>query len=320
MNPQWPKLLFNEIEQVGFPLFGIVDVELAIQEYSSHFSRYESWIAQGYAGEMGYLIRGLDRRRDPRNVFPETVSVLSVALPYSKTPHGEKDATDGVRYARYLRGEDYHDKIPALLERAIDSFLEKTDEAFRNDFKYKICVDTSAILERSWAALSGLGWIGKNTMLIHPKYGSYLLIGEILINQPSGEKPKPIANYCGSCTRCLSGCPTSALKNGELNSTRCISYWTLEKRGELALSESDRALMGNWVAGCDICQEVCPFNNKAKELEAPDQPSEWSALENETVEEYKARIKSSALNRVKPEQFKRNLSIIKENLGFTKKI
>lgn len=314
MNPQWFSPLFEEIKKEGFPLYGIVDIEAAQSLYAEHFSRYESWINQGHAGEMGYLLRGLERRKDPRNVFPQAQSVLSVALPYSKSPHGEESVETGVRYARYLRGRDYHDEIPERLKRALDTFLSAQPEAFRNAFEFKICVDTSAILERSWASLSGLGWIGKNTMLIHPQYGSYLLLGEILINQKSHQEPKIHPNFCGSCTRCLTSCPTGALKERELNSNRCISYWTLEKRGELSLSDEDRALMGNWVAGCDVCQEVCPFNNKAKELDGPDQPALWSTLENETIEDYKKRTQESALNRVKPDQFKRNLEIIKSSL------
>ncbi|MCM0604550.1 MAG: tRNA epoxyqueuosine(34) reductase QueG [Xanthomonadaceae bacterium] len=311
MNPQWFNPLFDEIKKEGFPLYGIVDIDAAQSLYSEHFHHYQKWIEKGHAGEMRYLLRGLERRKDPRNVFGNAQSVLSVALPYSKTPHGEDSVESGVKYARYLRGRDYHDEMPERLERALQKFLETQNEEFRARFEYKICVDTSAILERTWASLSGLGWIGKNTLLIHPKYGSYLLLGEILISEKSGEAPKLHSNFCGSCTRCLTACPTSALQERELNSTRCISYWTLEKRGELNLSESDRSLIGNWVAGCDICQEVCPFNNKAKELVSSDQPAEWSVLERETIEEYKLRTSESALNRVKPEQFKRNLALIK---------
>jgi epoxyqueuosine reductase len=172
-----------------------------------------------------------------------------------------------------------------------------------------------------------LGWIGKNTLLIHPHYGSYLFLAEVLINKKTGQGPHPIPNYCGNCTRCLNACPTQAFKGShELDATRCISYWTLEKRGELQLSESDKAKMGTWVAGCDICQEVCPFNLKRSKAElagsdtlsspVQDGATElkaWDELFSETEEDYRKRVKNSALNRVKPEEFKRNLRITYEN-------
>lgn len=310
-QPTWHNHLFDEIRAEGFPLVGIVDIELAMPHFEPHFERYSQWLDEGQAGEMRYLVRGKDRRKDPRNVFPAAESVLCVALPYSKLPHGDTNPEDGIRYARYLRGRDYHDEIPERLERALAAYCAKHPE-MTEGLTYKICVDTSAILERSWAHLAGLGWIGKNTMLINPKYGSYLLLGEILINRKSGIAPAPHANFCGSCTRCLDGCPTKALSAGKVTTERCISYWTLEKRGPLDLSEEDKKAMGNWAAGCDICQEVCPFNNKAQEIPASEQPSQWQALARETEEQYKARVKSSALNRVKPAMFKRNLEIIRK--------
>jgi len=195
------------------------------------------------------------------------------------------------------------------------------------NLEWKVCVDTSAILERSWAALAGLGWIGKNTLLIHPQYGSYLFLAEVLINKKTGQGPKLLPNYCGNCTRCLDACPTQAFSSaGVLNSNRCVSYWTLEKRGELHLSEEDQKKMGTWVAGCVRCQEVCPFNTKPvraaeKALPLSDQPApsavdlhDWQGLLNETEEAYKARVKNSALARVKPAQFRRNLEIVFRNL------
>jgi len=309
----WFNPLSKHLKLQGFPLVGAVDIDDVLGgEFKNHVARYDQWLDQGFDGEMGYLRRGRDRRSDPRLVFPEAQSVVCVATPYSKEPHGSVEADQGVQYARYLRGRDYHDVMPEKMQAALDALLTEFPELKAN-FRIKICVDTSAILERTWAALSGIGWIGKNTLLIHPQHGSYLLLGEILVNQKSHQKPKLHANFCGKCTRCLDACPTKAFTQaGELNSNRCISYWTLEKRGELNLSEEDQRAMGNRVAGCDICQEVCPFNNKAQAWTGDEQPSEWAYLQSEPEDHYKLRVKGSALNRVKPEMFKRNLELIKK--------
>ena len=195
----------------------------------------------------------------------------------------------GVRYARYLRGKDYHLEIAEKLERVMQNVAKN-----HPSLQWKVCVDTSAVLERAWAAAAGLGWIGKNTMLIHPQYGSYLLLGEVLINQRVENSSSPLKDYCGNCARCLNACPTRAFTQPRvLDATRCISYWTLEKRGELALSVQDQSAVSNWVAGCDICQEVCPFNTKSERLweNAPPTPagavslSDWESLERESIED-----------------------------------
>lgn len=303
----------------GFPLAGGVDLNLALADaegrFQDHLEKYDEWLARGYAGAMQYLVRGRDRRSDPRIVFPEVKSIFCVALPYDARPVGASQGSAGPRYARYLRGEDYHVDIANRLERAMTRV--QTPE-----LRWKVCVDTSAVLERSWAALAGLGWIGKNKMLIHPQLGSYLLLGEVLINREVNRGPSPMSNYCGHCTRCLEGCPTSAFtQSGQLDSNRCVSYWTLEKRGDLALSAPDRKAVGAWVAGCDICQEVCPFNFKATKnslgvAEAGRDPcllDSWAPLLAETEADYRERVRKSALNRVKPADFKRNLLIAHSN-------
>jgi epoxyqueuosine reductase len=320
------ELLTQKAREHDFPLSGALDLDSALSsegEFAEHLKRFDSWIAQDYGGEMGYLKRGRDRRADPRILFTDAKSIFCVAVPYERNA-----PNDGPRYARYLRGRDYHLVIAERLEKLMQEIAKK-----ESGLKWKVCVDTSAVLERSWAALAGLGWIGKNTTLIHPKLGSYLFLGEVLINREVGKGPSPIPNYCGQCTRCLTACPTSAFKEaGTLDSRRCISYWTLEKRGELNLSESDRKAVGTWVAGCDICQEVCPFNIKPSREEVVGIDPEiayaqqtdatrlrdWIALLEETPEQYKERVKESSLNRVKPEQFERNLAIALSNAQLSK--
>jgi epoxyqueuosine reductase len=329
------ELLLKLSEKHEFPLAGALDLDQVLTPdgafkdlFKEHLNRYDSWLAEGREGEMTYLRRGRERRADPRLVFPEAQSIFCVAVPYERLARGELDSTKGPRYARYLRGKDYHDVIAERLERLMQEAASEWNTQGNTPLTWKVCVDTSAILERSWAALTGLGWIGKNTTLINPKLGSYLFLGEVLISQKVDQGPNLLPNYCGSCTKCLTSCPTSAFTEpGTLDSRRCISYWTLEKRGELALDEKDRKAIGTWVAGCDICQEVCPFNLKpAREEVAGIDPglpyigqsdattlAQWKELIIESTEAYKKRVEHSALNRVKPQQFSRNLAIALSN-------
>lgn len=312
---------------LGIPIAGSVDLSLMESEknkayFQEQLAKFDHWIASGYAGSMEYLVRGRDRRANPRLLFPETQSIFSVALPYSKKPAGAKSQAQGPRYARYLQGRDYHLSLSEKLEKLMLSIEPEWNEAHpQNPLKWKVCVDTSAVLERTWAALAGLGWIGKNTLLIHPKLGSYLFLGEVLINQKTGKPPSLLPNYCGHCTRCLEACPTQALsQESGLDSNRCISYFTLEKRGEIPISNSEKSKIGPWIAGCDICQEVCPFNfkpsrnslNSNEESDFQESATllqEWVSLLSEDPISYRLRVKYSALNRVKPSQFSRNLAL-----------
>ncbi|MBL7716996.1 MAG: tRNA epoxyqueuosine(34) reductase QueG [Bdellovibrionales bacterium] len=313
-------ILESAAADAGFPAFGGVDIARAQADFLKHADRYDAWISRGMEGAMSYLQRGRDRRRDPAMVLPGARSVFSVLMPYRKGPLGRADSREGPRYARYLDGPDYHDVLSEKLEAMMKDVCARWADQVRADLmpfslRYKVCVDTSAVLERSWAALSGLGWIGKNTLLIHPRLGSYVFIGEVLLDQELGLGPRPIADYCGSCTRCLDSCPTKAFVAAhDLDSRKCISYLTLEKRGEFEAPAEVLDQMGPWVAGCDVCQEVCPFNLRAVKAASGEAAAQgavvqdrWEDLMNESLEAYAARVKGSALSRVKPEQFKRNL-------------
>lgn len=321
------KLLTKAAKDAGFPLVGTIDIDLALADpeklFQAHLNHFDHWIASGYAGAMEYLVRGRDRRSDPRLLFPQAQSLLCVAWPYPTLPQGGPTPAEGPRYARYLKGPDYHLGLAQKLETVMQTVRDQWQGT--TPLEWKVCVDTSAILERSWAALAGLGWIGKNTLLIHPQYGSYLFIAEVLINQKTGQGPHLLPNYCGNCTRCLDACPTQAFVGpGRLNSNLCISYQTLEKRGEISLPIEVQPKVGGWIAGCDRCQEVCPFNTKPVQKEEKAKASaamavmaadlyRWEDLLKETEEQYKERVKTSALKRVKPAQFRRNLALTLEN-------
>jgi len=295
-------------QKYGFPLAGALDLDLV--QIQSDVQHYDQWLAAGYSGAMSYLGRGRDRRADPRLVFPAAQSILCVGQPYSAQPAGQLQSELGPRYSRYLRSADYHQDLAQRLEQLMQDVASR----WSSSLHWKVCVDTSAVLERSWAALAGLGWIGKNTMLIHPQYGSYFFLGEVLISEKTGRGPTPLPNYCGSCTRCLDGCPTQAFPAPRvLNANRCISYLTLEKRGEFGVPDEHKAKMGAWIAGCDLCQEVCPFNTKVSKnpLPAEDQAislNRWKELLTEDEQGYRVRVKESSLNRVKSAQFSRNLA------------
>ncbi len=308
----------------GFLAAGVVDLEpaLASSEFQQSLSQYDRWLAEGRATAMTYLVRGRDRRADPRLVFPETKSVFCVLSPYGVTPPGETDPSRGPLHARYLNGRDYHEELVPRLERALKSAGESLNDG--TDLRWKICVDTSAVLERTWAALTGLGWIGKNTLLIHPRFGSFTFIGVALLNRVTGLGPRRSPDLCGHCRRCLDGCPTRAFPEPRsLDPARCIASWTLETRGPLPLSLEDQTALGSRVAGCDLCQEVCPFNQRTlrsvPQSPEPDSFSPkgvggtWKFLLEETPEAYRARIRPTALSRIKPAEWSRNLALALRN-------
>jgi epoxyqueuosine reductase len=301
--------------ELKFSASGIVDILPVLEHplYQEHLSFYEDWINTKKHGEMGYLERGLERRKDPRNLMKSAQSLLAVSIAY---PRNIPDDGVSPRYARYLYGPDYHDWMKEKLEALVVSLKE-----IFPSLEAKVCVDTSALLERTWAQFSGLGWIGKNTLLIHPKLGSYLFLGFILFSEKSEGAPNLLPNYCGNCTRCLEQCPTKALeKPGVLNSNQCIAYLTLEKRGPHS-EEVKNLPFKRFIAGCDLCQEACPYNLKPAKNEVDDEAllqesqhclTDTSSLIREDETAYKERVKGTALSRVKFPDAKRNLELYLE--------
>jgi len=289
-----------QLQEKNFPLVGAVDFEDITSLYSAHGEHYQKWIENSYHGEMAYLSRGLERRLNPKLVFPKLQSGVVVARPYPVQPVGNEK----IRYSRYLNGVDYHESMKADL-----------DEVFlKSGFEYKVCVDTSAVLERSWAVFAGLGWIGKNTLLIHPQLGSYLFLGVVFIDQPLHQPIQVLKDYCGNCEKCLQGCPTQAIvEPHQVDARKCISYLTLEKRGDW----NEPVNTAGFLAGCDLCQEVCPYNTKAVKNLSSTTVADYLLLEkekllNETKEEYLNRVNGTALSRISYLDFKRNLnSVIK---------
>jgi epoxyqueuosine reductase len=239
---------------LGFDLCGI-----AAAERHPRLARLAEWLADGRAGDMRYLSRSIDERLDPARVLASARAVVSVACVYNTGMLYSTDAASPgqVSVARYAWGDDYHELLGARLR----TLLAWMADAAGPGFEAFSCVDNGPVQERVFAEQAGLGWIGKNTCLISPRLGSWIVLGEILTNL-NLELDRPAVDQCGSCTRCLDACPTGALPAPYvLDATRCLSYLTIERRG--GIDESLRPAIRHQVFGCDICQDVCPWNRRA---------------------------------------------------------
>ena len=275
----------------------------------------DRWIGEGGHAGMGYLERHAALRHDPRTLLPAARSVLCVALDYAPPEDpaasgGPSDFWQGV--ARYARGEDYHDSMREKLGK-----VKVAIEAAVPGVEARICVDTAPLLEREWAARAGLGSFGKNANLLHPVAGSFFLLAELLLSLDLAPD-LPVADLCGSCTRCLEVCPTGALSPYRLESSRCISYWTIEHRGEIP--GEIRSQMGDWVFGCDICQEVCPWNGDpvgelVAEFTTPPESEGLSLAGVLAADEAELRtlLRGTPLLRPKVEGLKRNIAVAMGN-------
>jgi epoxyqueuosine reductase len=271
-----------------------------------HAAAFEAWLEAGYAGTMSYLARGRQDRLDPDRLLPGARSAVAVALSHGD---GADDDPTWAPVARYARGRDYHEALrPRLQELA--AFLR---EAAGPDTATRVAVDTSAVLERDLAARTGLGWIGKNTNLLAPGLGSYFLIG-VILTTAALEPDSRVADRCGTCTACLEACPTGAfVAPYVLDARRCISYLTIEHRGEIA--EELRGALHGWVFGCDICQEVCPWNRKASAPRDPDLAPTGPFGDVESLlalddAGFRERFRGSAIRRSKREGLARNAALV----------
>lgn len=272
-----------------------------------HGAALTRWVENGYAGTMAYLERRLGERLEPQRVLPEAASVVCVALNYFQ---GEPAEASWQPVARYAWGRDYHDVIAPRLTRLAAHLAEACGA--------RSCgyVDTGPVLERDLAARAGLGWIGKNTMLLDPALGSWFFIG-VLLTTASLDHDAPLPDRCGSCRACLDVCPTEAFVAPYLlDARRCISYLTIEHRGEIDADLGRQ--MGAWQFGCDLCQSVCPWNRKAPVTSdwsfAPAAPyPEAGALAEMSDDDLRRRFAGSALLRPKPTGLRRNAAIALAN-------
>ena len=305
--------------ECGFELAGV-----ARAGPLDEFAYYREWVEAGMAGEMKYLTdHRAALRADPRSLLPEARSVICVGKLYNAPAAGYGALTDPARgwISRYAWGEDYH----AVLRRGLRTLLERLRRKVRRDFAARPVVDSAPLLERALARRSGLGWIGRNTCLINQRHGSWFFLGELMVSLEI-EPDAPPPDRCGSCMRCVEACPTGAIvptgrKDGPawaLDARRCISYLTIELRG--SIPEPLRAPMGRHVFGCDICQEVCPWNRKASVSAEPAfQPQNYApplaGLAALSEDEFSQRFARSPVRRARYEGLLRNLAVAMGNAG-----
>lgn len=299
----------DKARQLGFILTGVT-----LPDPPPHYSTFEKWLAQGRHGKMDYLAaeRSRARRADPKKILPECKSILVLATAYP-SPDGKEAAGEG-RVASYARGADYHDILPARMKELVQFIEAQVGGPVKNRWY----TDSGPILERDLAQRAGIGWIGKNTCLIHPKQGSYFFISEILLDLELEPDPPFVTDHCGTCTRCLEACPTQCiLPDRTLDAARCISYLTIELRDDIPLEL--RGKMDNWIFGCDICQTVCPWNRFAAEGDPGFKPNTPppSLIEELTLtpQAFNQRFKRSPIQRARRRGYLRNVAVALGNSG-----
>ncbi len=299
--------------ELGFDLCGV-----AAATPFERLGVLREWLDRGYAGEMHYLARNAERRADPRLLLPGARAVVVLGTVYNADrPYStEVDDPQVALISRYAWGDDYHDVLGERT-RALGEWMTATH---LEPSRCRMYVDTGPIQEKAFAERAGLGWVGKNTCLIHPELGSWLFLS-VVITTLALAADAPGFDQCGSCTLCLDACPTDAFPSpGVLDSTRCLSYLTIETKG--ALPESMRGALGNHVYGCDICQEVCPYNQHPpvsddpawQPREALDRPG-LAALWRRSDGELRDAIRGGAMTRVRVRRLRRNVAVALGNSG-----
>jgi len=309
--PSLSILIKEEAQRLGFALVGISPVKPPPHERS-----FAQWLEKGLGGELGYLTRTEELRRDPGKLVPWAASIISVGMNYYTAP-ARPPEDGGTRgwISRYAWGDDYHD----VVQKRLESLLDEIREFYPAPVEGRAFVDSGPVLERDLAGVAGVGWIGKNTHLISPRRGSWFFLGELFLNIEL-VYDRPIRDRCGKCDLCLKACPTGAFVGPYvLDARRCISYLTIELKGVIPYHL--RPLMGNHVFGCDICQEVCPYNVRATETsEAGFYPRqglyapELMPLLSLTEEQFRSRFRGSPILRAKRRGFLRNVAVALGNL------
>ena len=299
-------LIRKEASRLGFAFTGIAKAGPLDKEAR----KLEEWLHSGNHGKMQYMENHFEKRTDPTLLVPGAKSVI--VLMHNYFPREKQKDPEAPKIARYAYGEDYHFVLKRKLKDLLRFIRSEVGEVNGRCF-----VDSAPVMERDWAKRTGLGWTGKNTLLINPKAGSYFFLAELILDLDL-PPDQPMKDYCGTCRRCIEACPTAAIspKGYLLDASRCISYLTIELRDEI-LPEEFRGKIENWMFGCDVCQEVCPWNRFASPHEEPafePKPelmemnnSEWKEL---TKEVFQTVFKKSAVKRTKFEGLKRNIDFL----------
>lgn len=302
----YTALIKDEAFKLGFQFCGFSKADFLEEEAP----RLENWLKNGFQGEMSYMDNNFDKRLDPRKLVEGAKSVISLALNY----YNDQKQTDPLapKISKYAYGEDYHFIIKDKIKQLLDILREKIGEINGRAF-----VDSAPVLDKAWAKKAGLGWVGKNANLINKKAGSFFFLAELITDLELEYDIAPTEDHCGTCTRCIDACPTDAIVAPYIvNGSRCISYLTIELKNELP--SEFKGKMDNWMFGCDICQDVCPWNKfsilstepsfKPHEELLGISSSEWQDITEETFQKV---FKNSPVKRTKFRGLKRNIDFLK---------
>jgi epoxyqueuosine reductase len=300
------RLIKESAAKLGFEFCGIARAEFLEQEAK----RFESWLKKGYHGEMSYMENHFDKRLDPSLLVPGARSIISLMYNYYPTKHQREDS---YKISKYAYGEDYHKVIKHRLKELVEVLREQI-----GDFHARVFTDSAPVMERSWAERSGLGWIGKHSLLINKRKGSYYFLAEIICDLELEHDPPVSTDHCGTCTRCLEACPTEAIiPDKTVDASKCISYFTIELKNDIPAEFTGK--FDDWIFGCDICQDVCPWNrfslpHSESRFEPRRELLEYSKQEWEEITEdlFRDIFKNSPLKRTKFSGLKRNLSFLKK--------
>ncbi len=301
-HSQWIK---KEAARLGFAACGISKAGF-LEEEASHL---EQWLSNDFHGEMRYMENHFDKRLNPSLLVPGSKSVISLMYNYFPEKHQNNDS---YLISKYAYGQDYHHVIKEKLKELVEEMQLKI-----GDFHARIFTDSAPIMERAWAKKSGLGWLGKHSLLISKKKGSFFFLAEIILDLELSYDNPFKTDHCGSCTKCIDACPTDAiLPNNTIDGSKCISYFTIELKEEIPQQFSGH--FDDWMFGCDICQDVCPWNRFSKPHEEPNfrpddrlinySKSDWQDISKEV---FNSIFKKSAVKRTKFEGLKRNIEFLK---------
>jgi epoxyqueuosine reductase len=302
---RYKSFIKQKANELGFFYCGFSKAGFLVDEAP----KLERWLTEGQHGKMSYMENHFDKRLDPTKLVEGSNSVISLLLNYYPS---ESQTENTPKISKYAYGEDYHLVIKDKLKLLVESMKEEI-----GDIQGRVFVDSAPVMDKAWAKKAGLGWLGKNTNLIHPKEGSFFFIAEIISDLSFTQDP-PMRDYCGTCTKCLDACPTNALATPyQIDASRCISYLTIELKDQLIPQQFNES-MENWMFGCDICQDVCPWNRFSKAHQEkrfnPDfellnlNTNDWQAL---TSDHFEILFKNSAIKRTGFQGLKRNINFLK---------
>ena len=302
MHANYSKLIKTTAKNLGFLSCGISKAEFLDEEAP----RLEQWLKEGKHGQMAYMENNFDKRLDPRILVPGAKSVVSLLLNYYTDKQQVKGAP---KISKYAFGTDYHFVIKGKLKQLFQILQDQIGE-----INGRVFVDSAPVMDKAWAARSGLGWMGKNTNLITQKVGSFYFIAEMIIDLEL-EYDTPVTDHCGTCTACIDACPTEALSPYNIDASKCISYLTIELKDQIPHEFENK--MDDWTFGCDVCQDVCPWNRFSKSHNEPlfdpnpemmdFKRKDWEELTEATFETI---FKNSAIKRTRYEGLKRNLTFV----------